>query len=139
MWIHLLVLDLIDGAGGTPIPPPVPGPTPGAGKGRGGRRRRFQYADGREIDIVSDAHFERIIKEVTRAKLKASELPTPKRVKGQKKPVKIPVPQIDPFIILEMLEAMNQMALTEQAILHALDEYARLQDEDDLLLLLCYI
>lgn len=43
MWIHLLTLELIDGAGGSPIPPtPIPTPIPGSGGGHEDYRAQME-------------------------------------------------------------------------------------------------
>lgn len=45
MWIHLVPLGLIDGAGGA-VTPPAPEPQPTGGGGRGRRRGRvIRYSD----------------------------------------------------------------------------------------------
>lgn len=109
----------------------------GGGKRHGGQgRRRFTFADGREIEITSDAQLKKIIRELTKSKTVAKKPRTKKDT--PKPPQLLPVPKIDPNIILQMLDAMNQFALTEQGIIMALDRYLQgiWDDEDDVAVLL---
>lgn len=139
MWIHLLPLGLIDGAGGAPIPP-IPTPQPAGGGKRHGRypqRRRFTYADGREVEITSDAQLAAIIQSLTQVE------PVPKKnsKKSRKKAAKSVIAPLSRDLILDVIEAMAEMALTERSILAALDAYrAGLEeDESDIMLLMLYI
>jgi hypothetical protein len=143
MWIHLLPLNLIDGAGGSPVPPtPTPDVPPGGGKGA--KKRRYLITrDGQRREIDDSYALERAMRDILARKDAESVKPKKKAKPNKPVPAK-PGTLLQKFASWDTLEAelllLEQQAIQERVILDMMlaimaREMIREDDEEFMLIL----
>jgi hypothetical protein len=74
---QLVALDIIRGAGGSPIPPPVPTPTPqGGGHGYGVKKRKYvKLRNGQQFEIDDQQELESVVRHILEERAADSQKP----------------------------------------------------------------
>lgn len=140
---QLVALDIIHGAGGTPVPPvPVPTPT-GGGNGARKHRKYIKLRNGRQFEVDDEQDIRFIVEQI----IEEREAEQPKKAKVSKKirpRVKKPLPEqeLTQFEgwdnVFAALQHIQMAVISEQILLDLIRKtvLAELEDEEDTEILL---
>lgn len=135
---QLVALDIIRGAGGTPIPPvPVPNLPPGGVHHKARKQRRYvKLKDGRQFELENEHDLELILRQIVEERQdQPRKAKVSKKIRPRVKAIERIADNFDEFVdwnsIYQHLQAVNEQVLTENLLLRMVQAAIIADQEED--------